>query len=196
MNKITKNIFIFTGIIVGFVSIIAIKDNNDTQEVKHLVNRLNKEFEQWETINPQQGYCITITTKGKHRLEGKITPYGEKRTTLTLSGIPTDKTNYIQNCPFCVYAKKNQTDKKIAKDFGDGTCAITSLNDQILIIPTEHYDHFFATPFDIQVKIIKNALALRNAENTILKRPLEFHCGAAAEQTVFHLHARTGIYVA
>ena len=82
------------------------------------------------------------------------------------------------------------------KDFGDGTYAITSLNHQILIIPAEHYDHFFATPFDIQVIIIKNALAIRNAQkNTTLKKPLEFHCGAAAGQTVFHLHARTGIYV-
>ena len=53
--KNVKNYFIFTGIIFGFVSIIAMQKKDHTKEIEHLVKILNEKFEQWETTNPQQG---------------------------------------------------------------------------------------------------------------------------------------------
>lgn len=161
-------------------------------QIHQLLIQLNQEFATYEKNNPQKGYCVTIDTSSG--LQGKITPHGGKRTTELLSGMPENELSYKEQCPFCSYAK-NKSGSRVLKDFHDQSYAITSLSDQILVIPQEHYTHLFATPIEMQVIIIKNMLAMRSQHPDKIKRPMEFHCGSAAGQTVFHLHGRTGIYI-
>ena len=170
------------------VDIVDVMDN----QIHQLLVQLNEEFDTYENNNPQKGYCVTINTKGS--LQGKITPHGGRRSTKLLSDMPENELIYKEKCPFCKYAK-NKSDSCFLKDFHDQSYAVTSLSNQILVIPQEHYTHLFTAPFDMQVIIIKNMLAMRSQHPEKIERPMEFHCGSAAGQTVFHLHGRTGLYI-
>lgn len=163
------------------------------QQIHELLQKLQQQFVAYEQQNPQQGYCVAID-EVDGSLQGVITPHGGRRIAQELSGMPVDVTDYKQHCAFCYY-RNHQSDARFIKDFGDGTYAVTSLNHQILVIPQEHYAHLFATPEDMQVAILKNMLAIRKQHPDKIRRPMEFHCGSAAGQTVFHLHGRTGVYV-
>ncbi len=185
----------------NLVSNNKITDPVDSQ-IHRVLEKLNKEFAEYERTNPQQGYCVTIdtdtgdtglgdTTQG---LRAKITPYGGPRASKLLSGMPADVASYRNQCAFCYY-QSHQSDPHFIKDFCDQSYAVTSLNHQILVIPQEHYPHLFATPLEMQKTIIKNMLAIRSQHSAKIRRPMEFHCGSAAGQTVFHLHGRTGVYV-
>ena len=162
-------------------------------EIKVILIQLNKDFEAYESSTPQQGYCVTIETTPN--LHAKLTPYGGSRKSKQLSGFPTDESTYKNSCPFCHYSKNNYQDARIVKNFPDTSYAVKSLSGQILIIPEEHYTHLFTTPFEMQVTILKNVIQVRNENPDKIQAPIEFHCGSAAGQTVFHLHARTGVYV-
>ena len=161
-------------------------------KISQLLIELNQEFTAYETNNPQEGYCVTIDTNSG--LQAKIIPCGGIRSSKLLSGMPENESSYKEECPFCAYTK-NKSDSHFLKDFHDQSYAISSLSDQILVIPQEHYAHLFVTPFDMQVVIIKNMLAIRSQYPEKIQRPMEFHCGSAAGQTVFHLHGRTGVYI-
>lgn len=151
------------------VDVVDVMDN----KIHQLLVQLNQEFATYEKNNPQKGYCVTIDTTSN--LQGKITPHGGKRSTKLLSGMPENELSYKEKCPFCNYAK-NKSDSRFLKDFHDQSYAVTSLSNQILVIPQEHYTHLFATPFDMQVIIIKNMLAMRSQHPEKIQRPMEFHC--------------------
>ena len=165
-------------------------DTTDENEIVKLLHELQQEFNRYEATNPQQGYCVTIATTPQ--LQGRIQTYGGSRTTKLLSGISHDESHRNTGCTFCTKVKNHAEN---LQDFHDGTCAVKSLNNQILIIPNEHYDHLFVTPSDMQIKILTNILKIREEYPHNIQRPIEFHCGAAAGQTVFHLHGRTGVYI-
>lgn len=93
-------------------------------------------------------------------MQATIQPYGGLRSTKFLSGIPTDQTSYI--CPFCAYTKQPISASHIFKDFYDGTWAIKSLNKQILVIPHQHYAHFFVAPKEIQLAILQHIIDIRH----------------------------------
>lgn len=164
---------------------------SDTQ-ITTLLQELNQAYYQYEHHNPQQGYCVTIQTSPT--LQGKITPHGGPRNSKALSGMPQSQSDYIKTCPFCNYVQDNYTDKNIVQNFGDQTYAVKSLSNQILVISDEHYAHIFAMPEDLQCILLKNMLQLRSDNPTNIARPIEFHCGSAAGQTVFHTHGRSGVY--
>lgn len=129
--------------------------------------------------------------------EGGLRPPGP------LIGLPKDDALYSRKeCAFCLGAAK------VHKVFQDQNLAVVSLSRQILVIPKKHYAHWFDAPLEEQIELFKDALEVRNenpssffprvAEFFGAKRedrgPIELHCGAAAGQTVFHLHVRTGVY--
>lgn len=162
-------------------------------QIDQLIVQLNNDFERYENTNPQQGYCVTIQTTPT--LQAKLTPHGGIRSTKLLSGIPTNEYDYVQKCPFCQYSQKNYTDKQIVKTFNDGTYAVTSMSNQVLVIPEKHYPHIFNAPFEQQRIILKNIMQIRDDHQDNIYGPIEFHCGSAAGQTVFHIHGRTGVYI-
>lgn len=162
-------------------------------QICKLVTDLNDVFTKYEQENPQQGYCVTIETT--HGLVPKVIPCGGRRATKLLSGFSDNKLHSEKNCPFCKHASSSVQHSALMQFDDTRTCAVKSLSNQILVIPVEHYDHFFSTPFDVQVIILKNIFAVRHMHGNKIQRPIEFHCGSAAGQTVFHLHGRTGVYV-
>ena len=69
--------------------------------------------------------------------------------------------------------------------FKNGSLAVTSLSNQVLVIPEKHYPHWFTIPLEAQVKLFQNMLALRKAHSSEIKGPIEFHCGAAGARQYF-----------
>lgn len=172
-------------------TIQATTPNHD--QINQILVQLNNDFAHYENTNPQQGYCVTIQTTPS--LQAKITPYGGARSTKLLSGIPTNESDYVKKCPFCEYSQKNYTDKQIVKTFNDATYAVTSMSNQVLVIPEKHYAHIFNAPFELQMIILKNIMQIRDENKDNIYGPIEFHCGSAAGQTVFHIHGRSGVYI-
>lgn len=162
-------------------------------QMHQLLVQLNNDFARYENTNPQQGYCVTIQTTPS--LQAKLTPHGGIRSTKLLSGIPTNESDYVKKCPFCEYSRKNYTDKKIVKNFNDASYAVTSMSNQVLVIPEKHYPHIFNAPLEMQMIILKNIMQIRDEHQDNIYGPIEFHCGSAAGQTVFHIHGRSGVYI-
>lgn len=139
----------------------------------------------------------------KPTLRAELIAEGGLRPTGPLSGLPKDEALYSRNeCAFCLGAAK------VHKVFQDQNLAVVSLSRQILVIPKKHYAHWFAVPLEEQIELFKDALEVRKENPSSIftrvaelfeerradRRPIELHCGAAAGQTVFHLHVRTGVY--
>jgi len=188
IKKIMISLFILLNLIQPIQATTLTND-----QINQLLVQLNENFAHYENTNPQQGYCITIQTNPT--LQAKLTPYGGTRSTKLLSGIPTNESDYVKKCPFCQYSQKNYTDKQIVKTFNDGTYAVTSMSNQVLVIPDKHYPHLFNAPFEQQRVILKNIMQIRDENQDNIYGPIEFHCGSAAGQTVFHIHGRTGVYI-
>lgn len=127
-------------------------------------------------------------------LKAKIVSCGDRRVDEQLSGMPEDLEDYMQKCPFCAYPKKKPDDPRILKVFKDHSYVLMSLSNQMLVISKQHYSHWFAVPLEEQIKLFHNILDIRKSHVSQLKKPIEFHCGSAASQTVFHFHGRTGVY--
>ena len=163
------------------------------EQIHDILVSLNNEFNQYEHASPQEGYCVTIETSPV--LKAKLTPYGGKRSTKLLSGVSAQTTESMKKCRFCKKSHNSVQSFALIKFENDTTYVIKSLSHQLLVIPVEHYDHLFSTPFEMQVTILKNIFTVRQMYLKNVQRPIEFHCGSAAGQTVFHLHGRTGVYI-
>ncbi len=160
--------------------------DHDTDSLKKVLTQLNAEFAVQEARAPAQGYRVVF--EDVSTFKAKLIPMGALRTTEHLTGIPEKNQGY--DCPFCKAAVKTM------KVYDDHSRAILSLSGQILLIPGVHYTHWFTTPIDEQLKLLKHALELRKIYPDAQGQPMELHCGSKAYQTVFHTHLRTGIFAA
>ena len=95
------------------------------------------------------------------------------------------------NCIFCNQdIDKNETQLNKSQPFYE----LSSLSNQILVIPKKHYAHWFSSPIDVQILLFKHALELRSNFPLNIKNNIELHCGSSAGQTIPHIHLRTGVY--
>lgn len=167
-------------------AILTKKNTSSTDgKIRELVTKLNDDFARREKSNPAAGYLVKITTEPS--LKANLFPQGS-RNGGALSGIDENDSNNPQKCLFC-------TSNTPLATFEDKSYALMSLSNQVLVIPKEHYPHWFTIPLETQVKLIKHILDIRNANSVNVQKPIEFHCGSAAGQTVFHFHGRTGVYL-
>ncbi len=159
-------------------------------KIRSILIKLNEDFAAQENSNPAKGYCVQIETTPS--LKAVLIPRGGPRKEEQLSGMPKNESTYIEECPFCEYARNNLKDPRILKIFENDSYAVTSLSNQVLVIPEEHYSHWFTIPIEKQMELLQNILEIRDVYASTVQRPIEFHCGSAAGQTVFHFHGRTG----
>lgn len=169
--------------------------STEEDKIRLFLKRLNIDFLKQEKVKAFAGYHVKIETFPSFK--ASIIPCGiERKMSEPLSGMPKDESAYIKTCCFCEYAVKISPDPRIMQKFKNGSLSVTSLSNQVLVIPEKHYPHWFTIPLETQVKLFQNMLALRKAHSSEIKGPIEFHCGAAGGQTVFHFHGRTGVYIA
>jgi len=113
-------------------------------------------------------------------------------TQIQLVGVPDKREDCQQTCPFCRYVREGNKDERIINVF-DQALAVQSMSGQVLVIPKEHYVHWFETPIDEQLRLLGHAFAIRDKSTNL--GTMGLHCGTLAGQTVFHTHLRTGLSV-
>lgn len=165
------------------------KSSYARQDILELLKIFNDQFLQEESLQPKEGYLVQFVTNNSG-LAASLIPHGAQRLTKLLSGIPQTKKD---SCPFCP-EELSKSKKNLNTAMRASTAAVRSLSGQLLIVPKEHYSHWFEAPVELQADLLEEAIEIRNKYPESQNRPIELHCGSAAGQTVFHIHVRTGVY--
>lgn len=165
--------------------------SSSDKRLREVLIRLNDAFASQEKVKPAAGYRVTIVTKPS--LAAILIPEGERKEG-PLSGLPQNISNYVLNCPFCK-SSGSKPNPSLLNTFEDESYALRSLSNQVLVIPKEHYPHWFTIPLETQAQLLRHILQIREDNPSQVQKPIEFHCGSAGGQTVFHFHGRTGVYL-
>jgi hypothetical protein len=159
------------------------------EELAKLLNNFKKKYELQEKEDPRQGYLVQFFVKD-NEITSSLSPRGEKRNSNeSLLSISQAK----DPCPFCSQQLAKSPRRIENMTQRNTTDAVRSNNDQLLIVPKDHYSQWFDAPVEVQVDLLQEAIEIRKKYPKSQKRPIELHCGLG--QTVFHLHVRTNIFV-
>lgn len=160
-------------------------------EIVELLNIFNEQYKLQEEHDPRQGYLVQFDVK-ENGIKASLYPRGEKRNcNELLSGIPKVR----NSCLFCPQELAENPLKIRNITRKNTTDAVKSLRNQLLIVPKNHYSQWFNAPIELQADLLQEAIEIRKQYPESQKRPIELHCGSAAEQTIFHIHVRTNVYV-
>lgn len=146
-------------------------------EVNHFFQKIQKVYED----SLAAGYTVSFASKPRDGVVIKAIGKRSKSEKLIQK--------VQQSCSFCLI----DCEKKLKEK--SNFFVLKSLNNQVLLIPNRHYDHWFETPLKIQKALFKEALEMRESSASHIQSDMELHCGSIGGQSVPHLHFRSGIYL-
>lgn len=164
------------------------------EDLQTAVREVRAEYEQRERDAPAEGYILKfLNGSDVRRPEWELTDCGSGKRTQgsELSGVQNDK-KYADNCVFCQGSAGR--DKPTPISTWDNCYSVKSKSSQLLIVPKEHYAHWFKTPEDIQVSLLQRGFEARRLKGETTGC-VSLHCGTQGAQTIFHTHLRTGIVI-